>query len=158
MICGKSVWLWLHRCCRWHGKEARRIAARWQKRRWTAGLLWKSSGRCALRRKGIIRSWSGPQSLYEKAAVYELAAPQNGWIRQMDAEACGRASMLLGAGRETKDSAIDPAAGIVLCRENRRSRPERGSVGPALHQPSGSLGTGTPDFVGKLCVRSGEAR
>ena len=27
MICGKSVWLWLHRCCRWHGKEARRIAA-----------------------------------------------------------------------------------------------------------------------------------
>ena len=29
------------------------------KRRWTAGLLWKSSGRCALRRKGIIRSWSG---------------------------------------------------------------------------------------------------
>ena len=47
-----------------------------------------------------------PQSLYEKAAVYELAAPQDGWIRQMDAEACGRASMLLGAGRETKDSAI----------------------------------------------------
>ncbi len=35
----------------------------------------------------------------------------------MDAEACGRASMLLGAGRETKDSAIDPAAGIVLCRK-----------------------------------------
>ena len=58
-----------------------------------------------------------PQSLYEKAAVYELAAPQDGWIRQMDAEACGRASMLLGAGRETKDSAIDPAAGIVLCRK-----------------------------------------
>ena len=49
--------------------------------------------------------------------MYELAAPQDGWIRQMDAEACGRASMLLGAGRETKDSAIDPAAGIVLCRK-----------------------------------------
>ncbi len=56
-----------------------------------------------------------PEILYEKAKVYELAAPWDGWIQEMDAEACGRASMLLGAGRETADSVIDPAAGIVLC-------------------------------------------
>ncbi len=58
-----------------------------------------------------------PEILYEKAKVYELAAPWDGWIQEMDAEACGRASMLLGAGRETADSVIDPAAGIVLCRK-----------------------------------------
>ena len=58
-----------------------------------------------------------PQKLYEKAQVYELTAPQDGWVERMDAERCGRASMLLGAGRETKDSVIDPAAGIVLCRK-----------------------------------------
>ena len=46
-----------------------------------------------------------------------LTAPQDGWVERMDAELCGRASMLLGAGRETKDSVIDPAAGIVLCRK-----------------------------------------
>lgn len=59
-----------------------------------------------------------PESLYEKAAVYDLAALRSGWVRGMDAEACGRASMLLGAGRETADSIIDPAAGIVLCRKS----------------------------------------
>lgn len=58
-----------------------------------------------------------PRSLYEKAEVYELTAPWSGYVRRMDAEACGRASMLLGAGRETADSVIDPAAGIVLCRK-----------------------------------------
>ena len=58
-----------------------------------------------------------PESLYEKAEVYELAAPWSGYVRRMDAEGCGRASMLLGAGRETAASVIDPAAGIVLCRK-----------------------------------------
>lgn len=45
-----------------------------------------------------------------------FAAPESGWIVHADAERIGRASVLLGAGRETKDSAIDFGAGIVLCK------------------------------------------
>jgi thymidine phosphorylase len=43
-----------------------------------------------------------------------LRAGRSGIVQAVDAERIGRASMLLGAGRERADAAIDPAAGIVL--------------------------------------------
>lgn len=51
-----------------------------------------------------------PQAAYH----YELVSDCRGYVVHMDTERCGAASMLLGAGRETKDDVIDPAAGIVL--------------------------------------------
>lgn len=44
----------------------------------------------------------------------DILSKQKGYIQSMDAEAIGTASMILGAGRETMDSEIDPAAGILL--------------------------------------------
>ena len=44
----------------------------------------------------------------------ELLAGQGGYVAGFDAESVGRAAMLLGAGRATKDDVIDPAAGLVL--------------------------------------------
>ena len=58
-----------------------------------------------------------PECLYEKAQVFAVKAPAGGWVQKMDAEGIGRASMLLGAGRETKEDLIDPAAGIVLLKK-----------------------------------------
>ena len=58
-----------------------------------------------------------PACLYQKAQVIEAVAERSGWIQQMNAEEIGRASMILGAGRETKDDVIDPAAGIVLLKK-----------------------------------------
>lgn len=53
--------------------------------------------------------------LFEKAAcIREVRAEKTGYITHMDTEGCGIASCLLGAGRETKESTIDYAAGIVL--------------------------------------------
>jgi len=43
-----------------------------------------------------------------------VAAPRSGVVEGVDAEKIGRASMLLGAGRERVDAPIDHAAGIVL--------------------------------------------
>lgn len=51
-----------------------------------------------------------PKSPYS----YQVKAPRDGYISHMDTEKCGIASMLLGAGRETKDSVLDYSAGIVL--------------------------------------------
>lgn len=84
-----------------------------------------------------------PQALYEKALEYELSAPQDGWIQRMDAESCGRASMLLGAGRETKDSVIDPAAGIFLCKK----------TGESVHKGEllARLYTNRPDRLEQAC-------
>lgn len=44
----------------------------------------------------------------------DVLSKNKGYIQLMDAEAIGTASMILGAGRETMDSEIDPAAGILL--------------------------------------------
>jgi pyrimidine-nucleoside phosphorylase/thymidine phosphorylase len=46
--------------------------------------------------------------------VVELRAATDGRIAAIGCRAVGHAGMLLGAGRETVDSAIDPAVGIVL--------------------------------------------
>lgn len=43
-----------------------------------------------------------------------VPAPASGYIRSINAEVIGRSAMLLGAGRENKESQIDLSAGIVL--------------------------------------------
>ena len=46
--------------------------------------------------------------------VMKVTAVQNGFVKAIDARQVGRASLALGGGRETKESVIDPAVGIVL--------------------------------------------
>ena len=54
-------------------------------------------------------------SYFGKAPVcHTVVSEQSGYIVHMDSEACGKASMLLGAGRQTKNDTIDPNAGIAL--------------------------------------------
>jgi thymidine phosphorylase len=43
-----------------------------------------------------------------------VTATRDGYIGEMHADLIGRASMVLGAGRERLDSVIDPGAGLVL--------------------------------------------
>ncbi|MCR4615669.1 MAG: pyrimidine-nucleoside phosphorylase [Clostridiales bacterium] len=45
---------------------------------------------------------------------HTVTAERSGYITHIDTECCGKASVLLGAGRQTKDSVIDHTAGIVL--------------------------------------------
>ena len=47
----------------------------------------------------------------------EILAERDGYITRMDAERIGQAACMLGAGRETKDSVIDHAAGIRLMKK-----------------------------------------
>ena len=51
-----------------------------------------------------------PQAKYQ----IEVKADQDGYIAEIDAEELGIAGMLLGAGRATKDSVLDLAAGLML--------------------------------------------
>jgi pyrimidine-nucleoside phosphorylase len=44
----------------------------------------------------------------------DVPAPRSGYVTALDAEAIGLAAMRLGAGRATKEDAIDPAAGVML--------------------------------------------
>ncbi len=57
----------------------------------------------------------------------EVKAEKEGYIFHIDTEKCGIASVLLGAGRETKESALDYGAGIIL-KKKPGDRVARGEV------------------------------
>jgi pyrimidine-nucleoside phosphorylase len=58
-----------------------------------------------------------PARLPTAAFVYELEALEDGFIASIQADQIGTAAMLLGAGRQTKDSVIDLSVGLVLHRK-----------------------------------------
>lgn len=64
-------------------------------------------------------------SMFARAACRrELRARRGGFLTAMDTEKIGLSSVALGAGRETKDDAIDPAAGLrVLKKRGCEVRP-----------------------------------
>src|SRR5579883_2995116 len=46
--------------------------------------------------------------------VREIASPRAGYVSAIAAEGIGMASSMIGAGRNTKEDAIDPAVGVIL--------------------------------------------
>ena len=57
----------------------------------------------------------------------EVLSPADGYISATDAENIGSASVVLGAGRATKDDAIDYTAGIILHKKTG-DKVEKGEV------------------------------
>ncbi|MDL0419061.1 pyrimidine-nucleoside phosphorylase [Caldibacillus thermoamylovorans] len=79
------------------------------------------SGKAFEKMKSFITSQGGdatciddPEKLPQAKYKIELPAKASGWIEKMMADKIGLAAMQLGAGRETKESKIDLAVGIVL--------------------------------------------
>jgi len=76
---------------------------------------------------GDGRSLDKFELLPNATGVHEVASPRAGWITGIDAGDIGRASSMIGAGRATKDEAIDPAVGVIL-EVKCGDRVEAGSV------------------------------
>jgi pyrimidine-nucleoside phosphorylase len=55
-----------------------------------------------------------PEMLPAADQMISVVCSKDGYVHGIDADEIGVAAMMLGAGRETKTSEIDPAAGIVL--------------------------------------------
>lgn len=71
--------------------------------------------------------------LFKKSNIVQpVYAQQSGFISHMDTEQCGHAAAILGAGRMTKDSAIDACAGIIL-HAKTGDYVEKGDVIAQLH-------------------------
>lgn len=81
---------------------------------------------------------TNPEKFTISPACVEIAAPQGGYITRLDAEGCGLAAVELGAGRETKESPIDPGAGIILLK-NKGDRVEQGQPIARLYAQSEAL-------------------
>lgn len=66
----------------------------------------------------MVRAQGGDADILEKRrrALFskDIQSPGSGYVAKINTAQCGRASVLLGAGRETKEDCIDPLAGILL--------------------------------------------
>lgn len=56
-----------------------------------------------------------PEKFPQAAVKREVRAKKDGYIGAMQTEEIGLASLVLGAGRETKESSVDYSAGIRMC-------------------------------------------
>ncbi len=81
--------------------------------------LWDGSGYRKL--KEVIQAQGGNPQVLDRfdllpnaTGVREIATPRGGYISAINAEDIGRASAIIGAGRDGKDDRIDPAVGVIL--------------------------------------------
>ncbi|MEE0967964.1 MAG: thymidine phosphorylase [Clostridia bacterium] len=69
-------------------------------------------------RQGGNGDWIENNEMFPRSNIeYEVRADKNGYISHMNAEKIGRASVVLGAGRASKDDNIDMSAGIMLVKK-----------------------------------------
>ncbi|MBD3223977.1 MAG: thymidine phosphorylase [Caldithrix sp.] len=80
-----------------------------------------SSGKAMQKFREIVREQNGDLSFIDKPQSYPTArykhtvlAPEEGYIRAIDALTVGQTSVILGAGRQKSEDAIDPKAGIIV--------------------------------------------
>jgi pyrimidine-nucleoside phosphorylase len=71
--------------------------------------------------KDVIEAQGGNPQVLDRfellpnaTGVREITSPRAGYISAIDAEDIGRASSMIGAGRNTKEDTIDPAVGVIL--------------------------------------------
>ena len=69
-----------------------------------------------------------PKAKYVEPVISEL----DGYVAKIQTEEIGRISLLLGGGRETKESDIDLSVGLVLCK-NRGDKVNQGDALAILH-------------------------
>ncbi|HUI56093.1 MAG TPA: thymidine phosphorylase [Bryobacteraceae bacterium] len=71
--------------------------------------------------KQVVAAQGGNQQALDKfellpnaTGMREIASPRAGYVTSINAEDIGTASNMIGAGRDKKEDAIDPAVGIIL--------------------------------------------
>ncbi|WP_232294358.1 hypothetical protein [Syntrophaceticus schinkii] len=73
-----------------------------------------------------------PSLLPAAAQKIEVTSPESGFIQEVDAREVGWVSLLLGAGRLSKEDTIDPTVGITM-RKKAGDRVVAGEVLAVLH-------------------------
>lgn len=80
-----------------------------------------SNGKALEKLKELVANQGGeskvidnPELLKISEIIYEVKAKEEGYVYELNAEKVGIASLLVGAGRETKNDEIDHGAGIIL--------------------------------------------
>ncbi len=84
--------------------------------------------------KQVIQAQGGNPNVLDRfellpnaSGAREVTSPRAGFVSTIDAEDIGRAAMMIGAGRDSKEDQIDPAVGLIL-EVKPGQRVETGSV------------------------------
>jgi pyrimidine-nucleoside phosphorylase len=93
-----------------------------------------------------------PRSLPRASQIETVLADRSGYVRELRADAVGLTSLLLGAGRDRLDAAVDHAAGVVL-----RAKPgdpvKSGDAIAELHAGAGArVGEATARLLSGLVI------
>ncbi len=97
------------------GEEGDEAAARERLARLLdGGAAWEKFVELVAAQGGNVACVEEPERLPRAEEVIEVQAPRAGYVRRLSARAIGIAAGLLGAGREVKGQAVDPAAGVEL--------------------------------------------
>ena len=103
---------------------------------------------------GNVSLIESPEKFEKAEFVHKVIAKENGYITFMDAEKIGTASVILGAGRESKEDSIDYTAGIILCKKTHDEVSE-GDVLCELHtNDEGSIETAERIFLDALSIQN----
>lgn len=104
--------------------------------------------------QGGNTEWIDNTSLFPQAGItYEITAETDGFISAMDTEKIGICAVILGAGRETKDSDIDMSAGIVL-KKKTGDKISKGDILAVLHTNNADAVSSARDCFGKAITIS----
>ncbi|WP_199563134.1 MULTISPECIES: pyrimidine-nucleoside phosphorylase [unclassified Olsenella] len=76
-----------------------------------------------------------PSRFGSDACMRDVRSGRDGWVRHMNTERVGIASVALGAGRARKEDSIDPLAGIIL-QKKAGDKVTKGEVLATLHASS----------------------
>ncbi len=85
--------------------------------RLTDGRAWKKFVALVYAQDGDATTLEKMTTVHRAPVIKTLPATKNGVIEQMDAESIGRASLLLGGGRQRADDAVDFAVGLSAIKK-----------------------------------------
>lgn len=95
-----------------------------------SGRSWEKFRMLVQNQGGDVDCVDHPEKLPMAKLVETIAAPESGYIHEINAQTVGETSVELGAGRMKKSDAIDPAVGIII-----------------LHKVGDAVKAGEPLFV-----------
>ena len=79
-----------------------------------SGAAWEKFRELVSAQGGDLKAIEDPDLLPRAREVVEVPSPAAGYVQRLSARKVGIAAGLLGAGREVKGQAVDPAAGVEL--------------------------------------------
>lgn len=90
------------------------------------------------------------EAAYKKAVI----APKSGYITHMDAEACGRAALALGAGRYTKTDTLDYKAGIWMLKKTGDAVEAGDTIAYLQSSSENTLVEGETGYLNALTIKA----